>query len=386
MFSSFQIIQLFFRRTWLIWWDWEERTSVWLCWILISSIFVTRYGLFVWNHSFLIISSTSILCCRLLVAIFQSLMVLSSKPDASSFPSSEKAIDGIGFEWPSRVCCTSLVTVFQSLMILSSKPDASSLPSGEKAIDQIVFEWSSRVCCTSSVTVSQSLMVLSKELDASSLPSSEKAIDWIQLEWPSRVCCTSLVTVSQSLMVVSSKPDASSLPSSEKTIDRTELEWSSRVCSAAFQAFWTLGSLCNQLSICFLNLFLMILVADAKTIAKEYNCSGARLSISRFFRRKRFASFKKASSMKLLLDLIKSANVKNVVRTALLQEGSVIWRSYWYYQLLSQWCWESLLSRGSADSESCEPYLDRRYGSFLVQDDGLNSGKHIASLSRGISQ
>ncbi len=72
----------------------------------------------------------------------------------------------------------------------------------------------------------------------------------------------------------------------------------------------------------------MILVADAKTIAKEYNCSDARLSISRFFRRKRFASFKKASSMKLLLDLIKSANVKNVVRTALLQEGSVIWQSY----------------------------------------------------------
>ena len=72
----------------------------------------------------------------------------------------------------------------------------------------------------------------------------------------------------------------------------------------------------------------MILVAGAKTIAEEYNCSGARLSISRFFRRKRFASYKKAPNMELLLDLIKSANAKNVVRTALLQGGSVIWRSY----------------------------------------------------------
>ena len=75
------------------------------------------------------------ICCRLPVAIFQSLMVSSPEPDASSLPSGEKAIDWIEPEWPSRVCCTSPVIISQSLIVLSVESDASSMPSGEKAID-----------------------------------------------------------------------------------------------------------------------------------------------------------------------------------------------------------------------------------------------------------
>lgn len=125
------------------------------------------------------------------------------------------------------------------------------------------------------------------------------------------------------------KLEASSLHCGEKAIDLTLPERPSIICSAALQALLTVGGLRSQVGIFLLNLFLMILVFDAKTIAEAYNCNDAILSISRFFRRKCFASFKKNPSMEeASLDLIRLANVKNVIKAALLQEGSVNYRSF----------------------------------------------------------
>ncbi|KAL4997896.1 hypothetical protein BDV10DRAFT_168255, partial [Aspergillus recurvatus] len=52
------------------------------------------------------------------------------EPDASSWPSCEKATDPTKLEWPSKVCLRTPVAGSQSLM-----PDASSWPSCEKATD-----------------------------------------------------------------------------------------------------------------------------------------------------------------------------------------------------------------------------------------------------------
>lgn len=80
----------------------------------------------------------------------------------------------------------------------------------------------------------------------------------------------------------------------------------------------------------------MILVSGAKTIAEEYNCSGAILSITRFLRRNCLASFRKNPSVELFLDLIGLAKIENVIGTALLQEGSVNKQLFRYYQSLFQ--------------------------------------------------
>lgn len=64
----------------------------------------------------------------------------------------------------------------------------------------------------------------------------------------------------------------------------------------------------------------MMFVSGAKTIADEYNCNGAILRISRFFRRKRFASFKKDPSMDSSVDLIGLAIVQQVIGIAYYKE------------------------------------------------------------------
>ena len=171
---------------------------------------------------------------------------------------------------------------------------------------------------------SQSLINLSSpfEAKASSLPSDERASDLPGSEH-SRFSCKLPVAVSQSLMAPSKELEARSLPLDEKTSEVTEAKCPSSVSITAFQSLSIFGCLCSQLGICSLNLFLMILVSGAKTIAEEYNCSGAVLSISRFLRRKRLASCKKSPSTESTLDLIKLANVKDVVGTALPEEYSL---------------------------------------------------------------
>jgi hypothetical protein len=67
------------------------------------------------------------------VAGFQSLTVLSSDADASSWPSVENATALTQWLWPSSFCTCSPVAGFQSLTVPSSDADASSRPSVENA-------------------------------------------------------------------------------------------------------------------------------------------------------------------------------------------------------------------------------------------------------------
>ena len=141
------------------------------------------------------------------------------------------------------------------------------------------------------------------------------------------------------ILIMSSNLDAeaSSFPSREKLTVETDDVCPSIVCTAAFQEFCVLGNLNSHFDKYRLNLFLMTLVAGAKRIAEEYSCNGVKWSVSQLYKINRFASSKKFSSMKLLLDLIKKAIEKISMNTSLSQQVSSALQSYWYFLLLFQW-------------------------------------------------
>jgi len=94
--------------------------------------------------------------------------------------------------WPSSFCTCSPVAGFQSLTVLSSDADASSWPSGENATALIQSLWPSSFCTCSPVAGFQSLTVLSQDADASSWPSGENATALTQSLWPSSFCSSRL--------------------------------------------------------------------------------------------------------------------------------------------------------------------------------------------------
>jgi len=68
-------------------------------------------------------------------SVSQILIIPSPLPEATSFPSGEKATESTSAECPLSVSNSFPVAAFQSFMALPSPPDARSLPSGEKAMD-----------------------------------------------------------------------------------------------------------------------------------------------------------------------------------------------------------------------------------------------------------
>ncbi|KAK0702684.1 hypothetical protein B0H67DRAFT_462454, partial [Lasiosphaeris hirsuta] len=70
---------------------------------------------------------------------------LSPEPDASRWPSGEKATDRTQSRWPSSVWRHCPEAVSQTLTVLSPEPDTSCWPSGEKATDQTQPRWPSSV-------------------------------------------------------------------------------------------------------------------------------------------------------------------------------------------------------------------------------------------------
>jgi len=115
----------------------------------------------------------------------------------SSIDTPRLVSDQTQLEWPSRVGRSLPMVGSQSLMVLPSEPDASSWLFGEKAVDWTEPESPLRVRRSLPVVGSQSLMVLSPEPDASSWLFGEKATDQTQSEWPLRVCRSSPVVGSQ---------------------------------------------------------------------------------------------------------------------------------------------------------------------------------------------
>ena len=91
-----------------------------------------------------------------------------------------------------RISVKSPVAGSQSRTVLSSEPDANSWPLGEKATDLIQSVWPLSVCWRVPVAGSQSCIILSSEPDASSWPSGEKATDWTEAVWPSSTCNSAL--------------------------------------------------------------------------------------------------------------------------------------------------------------------------------------------------
>ena len=94
-------------------------------------------------------------------------------------------------------------------------------------------------------------------------------------------------------------------------------------------------------------------------------------------KKKRVALFKKGFKIITLFDLIKLANVKNVMTAVLFQKSSLTWQSFSYYFLFFQWCWGSLFSKKNADLETYRPHFDQRFDSFYLQNNEFNSDKHI---------
>jgi hypothetical protein len=83
----------------------------------------------------------------------------------------------------------SYAAAIQSRTVPSVLPDASRFPSGEKATLQTLPLWPSSVCRTAPVAASQSRTVPSvPPPDASRFPSSEKATLQTLPSWPSSVC------------------------------------------------------------------------------------------------------------------------------------------------------------------------------------------------------
>lgn len=59
---------------------------------------------------------TDLICCSLPVAVSQSLIALSSEPEASCLPLSKNVTDMMCLRWPSRICSR----IFQAFYILNS--------------------------------------------------------------------------------------------------------------------------------------------------------------------------------------------------------------------------------------------------------------------------
>src|SRR5437762_2364747 len=81
--------------------------------------------------------------------------------------------------WPSSVCTTSPVVASQILMVVSSDPETTNFPSLDNATDVTGPPWPSSVCTSSPVVASQILMVVSFDPETT---------DVAQLLWPSSVC------------------------------------------------------------------------------------------------------------------------------------------------------------------------------------------------------
>lgn len=80
-------------------------------------------------------------CNQVPIRTSQILIVASIEPNASRWPSAEKATEFIQPSWPSSVCRQAPVPASQILMVLSSEPDASRWPSAEKTTQYTGPSW-----------------------------------------------------------------------------------------------------------------------------------------------------------------------------------------------------------------------------------------------------
>jgi hypothetical protein len=121
--------------------------------------------------SYFIINDQKIISC------ITTLLDLTPKIAPLRPHNSNKATDLSLLLCPSSVCCSVPIAVSQTLTVLSSDADASSFELCKKATDLSLLLCPLSVCCSVPVAVSQTLTVLLYDADASSFELCKKATD-----------------------------------------------------------------------------------------------------------------------------------------------------------------------------------------------------------------